>query len=840
MPAVLRSWSPPLAAALLVGCQPELGPRDPVEYAVDLAEDIPMTGVVDPVFAEVDIAMRQFVKWRCAGAGVLAISYKGRRVYKRGFGRMNGRASEALYPGCGDDATNPFDPDAALVPPDAPMYLGSVSKPIAAAIARWLIDERLDAHPELAPPPCEGRLCSCDEPPCPRSGVDLKIADPAADLLPPRLAATFRGEIPVPLPLVDEPCTYGHDVRYADPRWREITVGNLISHQAGLRRSGYGWASVEADKPGAVAAMRGYADGDEAPWIAEDASIRAAHAASLPAIDAAAAFVSGRNGGAPVYFVNRFNLLGGEQPLDDGLRLNLGLCLEYTPGVAGEYGDGDGLYEPVGQQGRYSNFGLTVVGRIIEHLQMARTGGVYYPYFDQPQTARNSALAEFLAVELGIDAGIETPEGIVTLASSRTFPGAPPPPNPIPRVWNGKSYYPDGYESKVPYCVWHDGRCDFAEWLRARDGSVGLRPDLAWTLTDDGRGFARVPAWAEGIDYSNSAGGLVSEAPIYLAFASKFNISGRSDLPDNGNGTPRVNPITRTGGHTGSLAGGYAVVLQSAAKTMLRGVPPVVDGHLVDDFDHLQSRMMDRQDLVDYVAAVNQNSDSRCTSRYDEGCSTEYGQLSAFIDFALDRVDWAAVDQLLEDQRHQVVGMAITAAGSHFWFADDHHIGSQDPIDVLADVGAADHPGTPYRLPSTRIGPDVLGISMDPQGRVVAWYDDGRYSVGDPLDLASLQPPARFSLAEGHEPTDVLAVAIGSDGVTRAWYTDGTWSAGTPDALAVSGGGSFTVEAGYDLGDIEAIAFEGHPNAALPDIVWTRFRDGSTVAGTVAALGRGL
>lgn len=843
MPAPVSPWAARLlaAAACLGACDPEPGPRPPVDYPEDLARDIPMTGKVTPLFAEVDTVMRQFVKWRCVGAGTLAISYKGRRIYKRGFGRMNGRASEALVPGCGEDPQNPFDPDAALVQPDTPMYLGSVSKPIAAAVARWLLEERLAAHPELLPAPCDGPLCSCDDPPCPATLTDLSLLDPAQDLLPAQLGSLLRGEVPVAVNQAEAPCARGHDTDDADPRWRQITVGNLLSHQSGLERSG----GFDFFAPGGalenLAQLRGYADRGESPWRDEDASIRKTHSARGPAIDAAAAWISARNEGAPVYFVNGYNVLAGERPLDEFIKNNAGFCLEYTPGTAGRYTDDDGLYAPIGQDGLYSNFGYMLLGRIIDHLQQARNGGLYTAEYGRPETHLDSALAEFVAEKLELSEGVESPEGIYM--GQQNLPLAPGQAlgHPIPRIWAWSSYGSMTPESKRPYCVWRDNKCDFQPWAAGNERLLpepNLAPNLVWDLVDDQRGFAGVPLWADKIYYHQHAGALVSEAPVYLEFARKYNISGRSDLRDNGNGSERINPLVSTSGHNGSVGGGYAIVLQMVGRTVFRSLPPVVDGHLVDDFDQRQTQLFTVPDFVDFVVAVNQNNDPRCASHPD-ACALEYAMIRAFVEFGLSQVDWTAVDEMLAGQRDEVVGMAIADGVTQMWFADDHHLVWPGPPGTFPGRGDDGDPATPpvrvqsYDLPSTRIGPDVLGIAVDRNGHVVAWYDDGRVSTGSPHDLASRTSPTRFTMAPGQLATDIVAVAMSSDGYTHAWYADGTWSTGTRTGLASVATGRFDLPPGYEPGDISAIAFQEPTDPQLPDLVWTRFSDGATRLGSI-------
>lgn len=824
MPPPVSRRARRLAAALaLVCCAPEHDPLAPVEYAEDLAADIPMTGTTSPLFAEVDTVMRQFVKWRCVGAGTLAISYKGRRVYKRGFGRMNGRAGEVLYPGCGDDESNPFDPDAALTRPDSPMYLGSLTKAITAAVARWLIDERLAASPEPV-------LRPCAEPPCLATAADVQLLDPALDLLPQNLAEVARGDVPLPVPIVEAPCTEGHDPKYADPRWRTITIGNLISHRSGLTRNAR-WFAAGNGVIGNLTALRGYTDGGEEPWIAEDAAVRAANTGYASALDAASAWLSARNDDAPVYFVNVHP--PDARPLDEIFTLSAGLCLEYNPGSEAKYLE-DSLYDPIGQEGQYSNFALTIVGRVIDHLQRARTGGAYLPDFGRPETHWDSALADFLAEKLDVTEGVETAEGILTLGSTYPFPGAGPPAHPVPRIWAENSFYPRGWDEKAPYCVYRDGACDFGEWLKAADGDTSLRPELTWTLLDDTLGFRRVPLWAAYEYANNAAGSFISELPVFLEFAARYNISGRSDRLDNGNGTERTNPLKTTQGHHGALGGGYAIVQQMVGGIQLRTLPPLIDGHLVDDFDHLQPTLITRPDHVDFVVAVNQTDDPRCTSQLGDFCTTEYQMLGTFIEYGLSQVDWAAVDAMLAAQRDEVVGMTFTDGVSHFWFADDHHVAWTGPPDSFP---GRDHrrlvlPGTmPYALPSTRIGPDVLAIARDPDGTIVAWYDDGRHSRGTALDLSSIHAPMPFTVAEAHAPDEIVAASIAADGTAHAWYLDGTWSSGTTADLAAHTTGTFDLPDGRAPSDIATITFD----PTLPHLVWTRFRDGSTATGTITA-----
>ncbi|MCB9566338.1 MAG: serine hydrolase [Myxococcales bacterium] len=822
-------------AVALAACGGE--PRPPVEYAVDLAEDVPMTGLDDPNFAEVDVVMRQFLKWRCGGAGTLAISYRGRRVYKRGFGRMRGRATETLYEGCGDDESNPYDPDAPLVEPDAPMYIGSLSKALAAATVRRLLEERLEARPELRPPACEGPICACEEPPCPGSVADLVLLDPANDLLPESIAAILRGDAPVPVPQSGDPCASGHDPAFADPRWREITIGNLISHQAGLFRSGSGFQDADDGVVPSLAVLRGYTD--EAAWAAEDADLRADPGLAA-AIEGARAWVGEREGGAPVYFVNFYNALAGERPVDELIKVSAGLCLDYSPGVSGMYGDEDGVYELLGQQGEYSNFALGVIGRVIDHLEEARTGGHYLPDLGHPEEHAASSLGQFLAEELGITEGVASPEGITMAQGIQPDPTGRPLYTPTPRIWSSGTFAPESGDLKRPYCVWRDGECDFRTWLKGRDGDVNLRPNVAFEIVapDEGEGFRKVAAWATSPHQMAAAGALVAEGPAYLAFSNKYRISASSRFLDNGNGELRERwPDDEPGGHNGSIGGGYSFIFQLVEDMVIRSFPPRVDGHLVDDWEHLRAERIEIPAGVDLFVAVNQREDPRCLNQLGDGCSREYGLLRNFVYWGLAQVDWSAVEASIAAQRFEVRGMAIDAgAATHLWFADDNHRALAGPpperfarpeVDDVAD-GVA-----PYALPSTRIGPDLLGAAFDAQGRVHAWYSDGRVSVGEALDLGATVSPVPFRLAEAHGVGDLVALAMSPDGLAHAWYADGTWSAGTPTELAASGGGTYSLPEGRAAADVAAIAFDPTVEGA----VWVLFRDGAIELGQVDDLG---
>ncbi|MCB9753269.1 MAG: serine hydrolase [Myxococcales bacterium] len=839
-----RRAAGPLAWAALACALTTCGAQDddagPAGYAVDLADEIPMTGRPDARFAEVDLVMRQFMKWRCVGAGTLAIAYKGRRVYKRGFGRMSGRASEALYEGCGDDESNPFDPDAALVKPDTPMLIGSLSKAVTAAVARWLIDERMHAR-GVELPDCTGPLCACSDPPCPATAADVPLLLPEMDLLPEHLASLLRGDAPLPVPLNDgEPCVKGHDPAYADPRWADVTVGNLISHQSGLRRDTPSWFADEDDVMHNLARLRGYDPGDEEAWAAEHALVKLRDPAVAGRVDTSTVWLSKRYGGAPVYFVNNHNARAGHRPIDEPLMLAAGLCLEFNPGVTNYYNQSGGPYEPIDRVGSYSNSAMTLLGRVIDHIQRQRADSTYAAEQGDPHSHWGTALEEFFREQLDIEGGVETPEGIYPYQRSSAWrsPGE----QPTPRTWAKGTFYPDGSPLHRPFCVMQDGECTFTPWLEGKQDDIQLRPARDLTRAEDPeRGFETVPLWAQEHPLGVAAGGLAVEAPVYLEFAREHGISGSSHALDNGNGDARSEG--RPGSHSGALIGGFAYVYQQTGGSALTYLPPIIDGHLVDDFFNLERVMITTPVGVDFIVALNQREDPRCVANLWESgdwCSWEYSVISRIISYGLSRVDWDAVAADLAAEAETVVGMAVDARGrAHYWFADDSHARDDgDPSRFEGPGGAPEDKSSGarldrYSLPSTRVGGDIVGVAMDAADRVFTWYDDQRVSAGTPHELAAYHDPVRFELAPEHDVYDLVGVAIDQRGVVHAWYADGARSEGTATALARDGAHDFAPATGYAPEDISAIAIQRGAGPDGVDLVWTRYGDGTVSRGTV-------
>lgn len=78
----------------------------------------------------------------------------------------------------------------------------------------------------------------------------------------------------------------------------------------------------------------------------------------------------------------------------------------------------------------------------------------------------------------------------------------------------------------------------------------------------------------------------------------------------------------------------------------------------------------------------------------------------------------------------------------------------------------------------------IVGMAIGANGRVITWYSDGKYTVGDSLDLDKHQSAQDFQFPSGQEPQDVVGIGRGgADNLVYSWYRDGTYSVGVPSDL---------------------------------------------------------
>lgn len=784
----MRRTALTLTLAALTSCA-DAEPVEPVdvEYGAacpgsDCAPEIPMTGRVSSAFVELDVAMRQFMKFRCVGAGVLAVSLRGRRVYKRGFGRMVGPAAPGL-PGCSDGGladADPHRPDAAFVAPDVPVPVGSVSKIVVAAMVRELIWDRV----------VERGLA--DE----IGDVErVRLVDPRLELLPTAMRELLGGSACAPVVVRDNDgpeCERACDGDGADLRWQLMTIGDLLAHTSGLPPVAADWELSVIDH---LALLRGHEA--RADWDAEDAALQRIYPEFAAAQAGARGWLEAQLG-APVRFVQQSDPADPD-PTDEWMRVFLTRCLDRAP----YGGPPSAVYG-----GSYSNTNYSILDRVVSHLSPTGRIGAATGH---PEQAADSHLHLFLA-QLGVDGGVVGAEAIEHHHRAVGIPGHHDP-GPVPRAWSRRahSYTWTEHDAKRPFCVVAGDGCDFEPWRT----TPGLR--FPWDFQGAGDGPAEVPFWASGPSLTVGTGALAVEAPALLRVINRHAVGNDDNLQGRRRdtcGDDCDHKMIKSGGMGGALA--YAISVADERRTI--GLPqPDVHGHLTDD-GPIVSVEIQEYPGVDAVAVVAQSEDAR------DGGTMGYGNLDETVRWGLSRVDWAQVERELAAEDTRVVGMAVAGDRTTLWYASDV---------VRSFAGPPDAPPTaplreaPYRLPATRTGADILALAAAPDGRVHAWYDDGRHGVGDAEDLRGAVAP--FRPASGRTPHQLVAVALTSGGAAIAWYSDQTLSRGAPDDLGADGDAPFTLPGGQVAGDIVGVALAG-------ERVWVRYRDGSVSVGEPEAL----
>lgn len=758
-----------LLAASIVACHEDqvggerfVGDPFPVEYgaacsASDCAPEVPMTGAASPAFAELDIAMRQFVKFRCVGAGVLSVSLRGRRIYKRGFGRMAGPAAEDL-PGCNDGAMAGLDlfrPDAAFVQPDTPLRLGSVSKFITAAMARRLIAARIEERglQDMFPTPSHARL-----------------GDPALELLPAPIVDAIAGVRCGPVSVADgvtPDCARTCGDAGPDVRWRDVTVGDLLAHTSGLPGTAASWGEHVVPNFGA---LRGY--GGEAEWAAEDAALRARYPEFAAGIESTRAWLQAAVvPGERVYFVSRYDPRHSDPQLE-WLGVYLTRCLARDPEGATD----DGRFK-----GPYSNTNYAILDSVVAHL-----GGRYTAEAGHPEQHAGSQLDQFLA-DLGVDGGVASVEGILRTPAAIGVDGGPT--MPELRAWNGDTYRPLDWEDKRPYCVWRGDRCDFSPWL----SRPSTRP--RWDFAGRPEPLD-VPLASQAL--TTGTGALSAEAPALLRVVHRYAL-GDDDILQGRERAGCGDACDFVMDKSGALGGGraYAISLPGGTRSVaLPGLAP--DGRLSELGPRVHLDIDEPAD-VDVAVMVAQDADGK------PGGSVRYSDLDEVVRFGLSRVDWPAVEAELAAQATRVVGLAVDDHGDAiYWCADDNltvRRGAPAGLAVGELVTSA-----PYRLPATRIGVDVVAVAraLDRPGQqVYAWYDDGHVGRGEPDDLRGDERPEPYLPASGRTYRDLAAVVVTPAGEAIALYHDGEASFGTVHDLGAGGRGTYH---GRDPAGIDALA----------------------------------
>ncbi len=784
--------------------------------------DIPMTGTVSPLFAEVDLAMRQFMKTHCVGSGVLAISYKGRRVYKRGFGRMRGSSMESLPAHCSQDT---YSTNAGYVLPDTDVSIGSASKFVTGSMVRDLVWDRIVDR---------GLTGRYSEP------TQALLLDPDLELLPPALLRYFDQERPdaecPPVPMDDiEGCTRvpGCGGSGPDQRWQLVTIGDLIAHTSGLPGGSPEFETAVSWGP----TLRGHDSWAEL-FLFEHLQVRenTSHQVEL---DAARQYLADTANvdADDVFFVSPWDRTSyGAQPVDDILTLIAGRCLNPDEPTLGQ-SDSD----PQGA-GDYANGNFAFLERVIAHLHPTHR---FSAYDEAPETQAYSALQQHLEA-LGMEAGVQNEYAMFTRQKMTANAGGPE-----RRAWSeDHESYRWTRASKVrPFCIWDGATCDFSQWL---GGSDAYR--LPWDFStneitfdaDTGGVIATnmpplVPFEQSTYVPNPGTGQIAVEAPALLKLAGTFFVGARNDVRL-GKRRSTCNDCD-VAGHKGGDAGGSRARIMTLAGDQDRSVrlpPRDAGGRLTiePDVDLWTTATWDDADDVDFAVSVHQSE--------DELGGGEGYDVENFIRYALSRVDWAAVDRMVKRQRMRVVGAGINSAGnSYYWYEDERRsvlsglpkshsltpapepAGPGAPLPEAGGAGGqAPAPAGTYTLPSTRIGSDIVAVDISANDIVYAYYDDGHYSRGNSLDLDAWSPAQPYSVPDGYSYSDIVGVAITSGNTFVTWFKNGKVATGTASALGTGTKHNFTLPPGQAIGEIVDMAVN-----RANDHTFTVFKDGSVAEG---------
>ena len=557
------------------------------------------TGTMQPALTPVDQAMQRFVDERCVGAAVLGISYNGNTVLKRGYGFKDGAPNAACAAAVGE-TFKPSEP----VSPNTAMRIGSISKSITAAILRLAVKQRLTA---LGRPATDADV----------EAVSL-LHDPDLELVSSRVRQVLIGAVapPFEVPLA-EACVHAVDKEAclsmdanpcadtADPRWNDMTLGDLLSHRAGLPRS-----PLDLNRSVRLHRVRGW------PSKAQYLAWHLAEGPTPLAEQASSNMVSFMTGYDPeVFFIPMATS-------EDYLVAESGRCLRAAPGSAT----------------LYSNLGFSILGYVVEHL----TGTPLSAQQGDAASHEASLLHLFNAQVLGKPFGLDSEYGVFM---SQSDVAARDPSEPRYRSWSAKqgTYYPELNDPKRPYCAYspYSTQCDLDVWNTTKASAYWTTPNWAFD-------FEKV-----GVSYSNtgvhtSAGLLAVESGHLLRFLDEFWLGAQGT---SFYGLPRdaTNPSASNRFHSGALAGTFAHAAQFVGAPQTFRVFPAEPTTGRRDFGSgVPSSCRAIPDGVNLFVAVNQGSDHICGDDAGKAatgsCGTVYNVgLRDVLIQALCEVDWRRV-----------------------------------------------------------------------------------------------------------------------------------------------------------------------------------------------------
>lgn len=587
----------------------------PVVAEIDFGPwTIPVNGDGHAAFDPLVQVMTDFARHRCIGAATFGVSYQGEVVGTWGIGRTSGRTTEAIIDsGCGDDTTDPYDALADDVDQFTAMRLGSDSKPVAAAVTRWVVQNAY----------ADATGVTLDD----EAVEDLSLFDGTGPitLFPEELRQLYNGEVSMPdeLRLCDD---LGPT---ADVRWQQATLAHTLGHAAGMPRSA-------PSRTGAILprvpylrglnTMQDYVDQHAAARDAAPVDWLTFEQARDQLDDAAIESTPG-----DVVFLP-------DLTLEEILAVVAGRCLDHEV---------DGVIKSFGQT-HYSNTSPAFWVTIIEHLHES---GRFAAAWGESDTHEGSALDDFLSDIVGIDS-----TGTSGIFHNVSTPGADEHGYIVPRgrSWSDgdQTYRPQKWSKQRLHCeITVELGCDFDDWA---DG-----PRAEWSYNVAEVDFDRSTS-----GLSAGTGNLVAEPGAYLQFMSKVWVSGYGLNPRIGQ--PRNGEMNWQGSHTGSVNGGRAWAAHFKGSSKSYHTPTIGDdGHLVDQYYDLSNTGSFAPPAgVDVFFAVNQRNDKKCvdadappqnagldwytTADTSYDCSV-YGLMDDVLTYGLSLVDWDAVADSVND-----------------------------------------------------------------------------------------------------------------------------------------------------------------------------------------------
>lgn len=507
---VMADWggagSPPSISTFRVSATPSGGTGGGIgnfDIAAFDADSVPVTGDGHFRLQPLISTLSDYMRYRCVGAGVVGISYYGKPIGIWGLGRMNGRAELNSLPECGNNTENPYNAGSALVQPDTPFRIGSISKSVGFAIGRAAAKEQwFDVFGEY---PSNNEI------------EELTMVGSILDL-PPSLSTVYSGGVDVPVPINVTGSLVDFD-------WFDVTLGHFLSHRTGLSRSGASAIEYSHTLP----VLRGFDPYVKQNYQNQDDILTTEYGAGVVNTARTAA---ANDAGASVdntFFLPQMNL-------EELLLLNAGLTLNSVPG----------------EEHVYSNLGPAYVATMAEEM----TGLEFAAAIGDTDSHEGTLVDNFFDNAVGMPTTGQS--GV--FQAQVTWPIQPNDPEPSKRYWNGSqgTYTPFYWDKKRPHCIWNGTFCSFDYWRYPNSGA-----NMRWA-TSWGWQPSKVPVGYTTQGISPASGTLAADAETFLSFMSQYWIGGYAENPRIGEERTQWGLHTT---HNGAFKGAFAWAMQLGSNS---------------------------------------------------------------------------------------------------------------------------------------------------------------------------------------------------------------------------------------------------------------------------------